>query len=97
MVWAYMVKGIIGKIEIVIVEKIDANSLIKAGLSKFDESFYDSQNGILISTDKAKIHFKQARLLQLDGEVIGKFDQLNIEIMKGAVKLITHNENLYLH
>lgn len=86
-----------GKFEIVIVEKIDANSLLKSGLSKFDESFYDSQNGILISTDKAKINFNQARLLQLDGEVIGKFDQLNIEIMKGAVKLITHNENLYLH
>ena len=86
-----------GKFEIVIVEKIDANSLIKAGLSKFDDSFHDSQNGVIISTDKAKIHFDQARLLQLDGEVIGKFEQLNIEIMKGAVKLITHNENLYLH
>lgn len=86
-----------GKFEIVIVEKIDANSLIKAGLSKFDESFYDSQNGILISTDKAKIRLKPARLLQLDGEVMGEFDQLNIEIKKGAVKLITHNENLYLH
>ena len=86
-----------GKFEIVIVEKIDANSLMRAGLSKFDDSFHDSQNGVIISTDKAKIHFDKARLLQLDGEVIGKFEQLNIEIMKGAVKLITHNGNLYLH
>ena len=86
-----------GKFEIVIVKNIDVSSLLKAGLSKFDESFYDSQNGIVISTQKAEISFNQARLLQLDGEVIGKFDKLNIEILKGAVKLITHNENLYLN
>jgi len=50
----------------------------------------------VISTQKAEISFKQARLLQLDGEVIGEFDKLNIEILKGAVRLITHNENLYM-
>jgi len=85
-----------GKFELVLVKKIDRTSLLKSGLSKFDERFYDSQNGIVISTQKAEISFKQARLLQLDGEVIGEFDKLNIEILKGAVRLITHNENLYI-
>ena len=85
-----------GKFELVVVKKIDSNSLLKAGLSKFDESFYDSQNGIVISTQKAEISFKQKRLLQLDGEVIGKFDKLMIEVLKGAVKLITHNNNIYV-
>jgi diacylglycerol kinase family enzyme len=85
-----------GKFELVLVKKIDRNSLLKSGLSKFDERFYDSQNGIVISTQKAEISFKQARLLQLDGEVIGEFDNLKIEILIGAVRLITHNENLYI-
>ena len=85
-----------GKFEIVVIKSINLNSLIKAGLSKFDENFYDSQNGIVISTDKAKIDFDQPRLLQLDGEIIGEFSKLNIEILKGAVKFITTNKNVYL-
>ena len=85
-----------GKFEIVVVQNIDAQSLIKAGLSKFDEKFHDSQNGIVISTDEAEINFDQSRLLQLDGEVIGKFSKLNIKILKGAVKLITNHNNKYL-
>lgn len=85
-----------GKFEIVVIKKMDSNSLIKAGLSKFDESFYDSQNGFSISTTEAKINFEEPRLLQLDGEVIGKFSELNIKIKPGAVKFITHNNNLFL-
>ena len=86
-----------GKFELVIVKEINTSTLIKAGLSKFNEEFHDSQNGLVISTQKAEISFNNARLLQLDGEVIGKFDKLNVEILKGAVKLITHNENLYVN
>lgn len=86
-----------GKFEIVIVRQLDANTLIKAGLSKFDESFHDSQNGMVISTNKAAIHFEQPRLLQLDGEIIGKFKQVTVEVMPGAVKLITNKENIYLN
>lgn len=85
-----------GKFEIVIVENISANSLLKAGLSKFDDSFYDSQNGIVISTTEAEISFKEPRLLQLDGEVIGDFSKLKIKILPNAVKFITHNDNKFL-
>lgn len=85
-----------GKFEIVIVKNLDANLLLKAGLSKFDDRFHDSQNGKLISTDQAILRFDKKRLLQLDGETIGEFDELKVEIMKGAVKLITHNDNAYV-
>jgi len=85
-----------GKFEIVIVENISANSLLKAGLSKFDDNFYDSQNGMVISTTEAEINFEKPRLLQLDGEVIGKFSTLKIKILHGAVKFITHNNNKFL-
>ena len=86
-----------GKFEIVIVENISANSLLKAGLSKFDDSFYDSQNGMVISTTEAEINFEQPRLLQLDGEVIGKFSELKVKILPEAVKFITHNNNEFLN
>ena len=86
-----------GRFEIVILKQIDASTLLKAGLSKFNDSFHDSQNGMMISTDKASIHFDQPRLLQLDGEIIGEFQQLTVSVMPGAVKLITNKENIYLH
>ena len=85
-----------GKFEIVVVKNINLNSLIKSGLSKFDERFLDSQNGMLISTNEAEILFDQPRLLQLDGEVIGEFERLKVNMIKGAVKLITHHGNTYL-
>jgi len=84
-----------GKFEIVLVKKLDTNTLVKAGLSRFDEKFHDAQNGIIISTEQAEISFDEPRLLQLDGEVIGKFEKLKAHILKGAVRLITHKDNVY--
>ena len=64
------------KFEIVILKDTNLGSLIKSGMTKFDEKFYDYQNTIVLSTDKAEITFDKPRLLQLDGEVIGKFPKL---------------------
>ncbi len=86
-----------GRFELVIVKEINAASLIKAGLSKFNERFHDSQSGKVISTGHAEVDFDRPRLLQLDGEVIGKFNHLKINILPGAVRLITHNDNYYLN
>lgn len=85
-----------GKFEIVVVTQINLNSLIKAGLSKFDENFHDNQSGTLISTKEAEILFDQPRLLQLDGEIIGEFERIKINTLEGAVRLITHHDNPYL-
>lgn len=85
-----------GKFEIVIIKNIDLNMLIRAGLAKIDEGFHDSQNSTVISTDSAEIIFGKPRLLQLDGEVIGKFEKLDIKILKHAIRLITHSGNKYL-
>ncbi len=53
------------------------------------------QYDTVIQTDKAEIIFEEPRLLQLDGEVIQKYDRLSIELLKGAVKFITTKDNLY--
>ena len=86
-----------GLFEIVIVKNMDLNVLLKAGFSAFNENFTDSQNASIISTQHAEIIFNKPRLLQLDGEVIGWFEHLKIDIIKGAVKLITHAANKYIH
>ncbi|MGI9530308.1 diacylglycerol/lipid kinase family protein [Lutimonas sp.] len=84
-----------GLFEIVLIEKVDTSSLLAAGLAVLHEEFHDSQTSSVIQTDKAVITFEEPRLLQLDGEVIQKYDRLDIELLKGAVKFITTTENLY--
>lgn len=85
-----------GQFEIVLIEKVDPASLIAAGLAALDEKFHQSQTSTVIQTDKAEIIFDKPRLLQLDGEVIQKYDKLQIELLKSAVNLITNKGNLNL-
>ncbi len=85
-----------GKFELVLVTRIDTTTLIKSSLSRFDEGLFDSESGRIISTEKAEIEFDKPRLLQLDGEVIGKFKKIHIEIIKGAIRLITHRDCPYV-
>lgn len=85
-----------GKFEIVLLEKVDLNSLVKAGLSRFNEEYMDNQSSRTITTDYAEIKFEEPRLLQLDGEVVGLFKEIKVEIIKGAVGLLTTKNNTYL-
>lgn len=86
-----------GKFEIVLVEEINLNSLLKAGLSSFDEKYYDNQSSRALMTSKAELIFDRPRLLQLDGEVIDKFKSITVELLPGAVKLITTRTNKYIN
>ncbi|MFP3472248.1 hypothetical protein R0J90_19540, partial [Micrococcus sp. SIMBA_144] len=72
-----------GKFEIILVKDLNTQFLINAGLSKFNDVFYMKENITAICTEKAVLKFKKPRLLQLDGEVIGKFKEINVEIIKG--------------
>ncbi len=85
-----------GKFEIVLVTRIDGASLIKAGLARFDEKFLDHESGKVIVTRQAVLEFDQPRLLQLDGEVIGKYRQIKVGIIRHAIKFITQGDNKYL-
>lgn len=85
-----------GRFELVLVNKVNANSLLKSGLSIFDETFFDESSADIIVSDYAEVEFESPRLLQLDGEVIGNFKELKIEMLQGAVKFITHHGNKYI-
>lgn len=85
-----------GKMELVIVEEVDYMKLIRAGLSVLHEHFLDNHISQVISTTSAQISFDKPRLLQLDGEVIGTFEQLSVRVKPQAVPLVTHGGNPYL-
>lgn len=85
-----------GVFELVTVSNINTRSLIKSGLSKFDERHIDTESSSNIQTKKAKIFFEEPMLLQLDGEIIGKFTELDVKIIPAAVKLITNKSNQHL-
>ncbi|MHA7130653.1 diacylglycerol/lipid kinase family protein [Algoriphagus namhaensis] len=85
-----------GVFELVLITEINSKSLVKAGLSTFDENFFDHQARRVLSGKSAELIFDSPRLLQLDGEVIGKFDHLKIKMLAGAIKLITNGDNIYL-
>ena len=85
-----------GVFELVIVEKVRAEAILKAGLSRLIESLADNFDNEVISTREARISFGSDRLLQLDGEVVGRFEHLDIKILPAALPLLTHTGNPYL-
>lgn len=82
-----------GKFEIVLLEKLDLPLLIRAGLASLNDKYLDSQKSKVITATKARIEFDRPRLLQLDGEVIQEYDTIDVEILKGAARLITTSRN----
>lgn len=84
-----------GKFELVVIENLDAKMLISAGLSKFDEAFAQGENMQLIQSKEATVTFEKPQLLQLDGEVIGKQEKIDIKMLAGAVRFISTGDNPY--
>ena len=85
-----------GKFEIVLLETLNLASLIQAGLASLNDKYLDNQISKVITTTWARIEFDEPRLLQLDGEVIEPFEVIDVEILKGAAKLITTSRNKQL-
>lgn len=86
-----------GKFEIVLLEKIDLPSLIRAGLASLNDKYLGSQQSKVITTSKARIEFDRPRLLQLDGEVIEPLQTIDVELLTGAVSLLTTRKNEYVN
>ena len=80
-----------GKFEIVLLKEKGAATLIDAALTKFNESFYKGTHSQTLSGHHARLYFDKPRVLQLDGEIIGKFEELEVEVLKGAVRIICSN------
>jgi len=85
-----------GKFELVLIKELNAKLLIQAGLSALNEVFQNGENLAVFLTNFAKVRFDVARTLQLDGEFIGEFPELQIKILPRAVKLTITARNPYL-
>lgn len=76
-----------GHFEFVVVKAMEFSDLLKAALSKFDED-YKIESLETIQAKMATVKFKEPRLLQIDGEVIGKFTELRIEVLSKVLRFI---------
>lgn len=84
-----------GEFELVILDKIDSIGLLQAGLSAFDEKYFNKDNRKVIKCKEATIRFPEKNLLQLDGEIIGELDEIRLKILKGAIQFISHKADTF--
>ena len=82
-----------GKFEIVLLREKNINTFIDAALTKFNESFFKPEHTRTFSGIHARLYFDEPRLLQLDGEIIGAFAELEVEMLKGAIRIISSNKS----
>ncbi len=77
-----------GKFEICNVPKIAMDEVIKAGLTILNVFLDQNMFSDVISCTSAEITINQKTHFQIDGEYMGEFDSLKIEIVPAAVKLL---------
>ncbi len=87
-----------GKFEIVVVKQSDLSGIINLGLTSISEKALDNLEDYydIFQLDKAKIKFDEAKMLQLDGELIGKFSEIEVDIISSAANFITTRNNQFL-
>jgi diacylglycerol kinase family enzyme len=85
-----------GKFEVVVLNNINSKTLLKAGLSKFNEEMSKKNNVTTISCKEAIVKLDKKHMLQLDGELIGKVSEFSGKIMGSAVQLVTTRKNPFV-
>jgi diacylglycerol kinase family enzyme len=87
-----------GFFEIVVIKQHDLSGLINFGLTAVTEKTFDALEGYykIYHGTSAQIKFTEPKLLQLDGEVIGKNKMIDIIIIPGAVQYISSNDNIFV-
>jgi diacylglycerol kinase (ATP) len=77
-----------GKFEISNVEKIDTESVIKAGLTALNVFIDKNMFSDVISCTRADVTIDRKTHFQIDGEYMGEIDHLVIEIVPSAIDLL---------
>jgi diacylglycerol kinase family enzyme len=83
-----------GFFEIVITKQNDLQGIINLGLTAFTELAFESLEGYfeVYQGKEAIIHLPEPKMLQLDGELVGKMDTIHVEIIHKAVNYISTND-----
>lgn len=87
-----------GKFEIVVIKQNDLSGLINLGLTAITEKALEALEGYsdIYQVEKVNIKLKESKLLQLDGEVIGKSKEIKAEIVPAGVKYISTQDNEFM-
>lgn len=88
-----------GFFEIVITRQNDLQGIINLGLTAFTEFALEALEGYfeVYQGREAMIHLPEPKMLQLDGELVGKTDTIHVEILHKAVNYISTNDNELSH
>jgi diacylglycerol kinase (ATP) len=81
-----------GKFEICNVQTIDLESAIKAGLTAMNIFVDKNMFSDVISCTQAFIRVSPQAHLQVDGEYIGEVDELKVNIISSAIKVLVNHE-----
>lgn len=85
-----------GKFELVILNEINVLTLLKASLADFSYFFEKSQNKEVLQLESAEIFLNESVECQIDGELIGKQDHLQLEVLKHQIRLMVTDDCPYL-
>ena len=87
-----------GKFEVVVIKQNDISGIINLGLTAITEKALEALKGYsdIYQTNHAIIKPLQPKVLQLDGEVIGKSDEIEAEIVPSGVKYISTQDSEFI-
>jgi YegS/Rv2252/BmrU family lipid kinase len=88
-----------GKFEIVVIKQNDLSGIINLGLTAITEKALEALKGYsdIYQVNKATIRLNEPKVLQLDGEVIGKSDLIETEIVPSGVRYISTNDSSFIN
>jgi diacylglycerol kinase (ATP) len=87
-----------GKFEIVVIKQNDLSGIINLGLTVITEKASEALEGYseIYQVTKATIELKEPKVLQLDGEIIGKTKTIEAEVIPAAVRYISTNDSIFI-
>ncbi|MEH0155718.1 diacylglycerol kinase family protein [Limibacter armeniacum] len=85
-----------GRFEICIVKDKSFESIISAGLTKLSPFFVNEDSVEVISCKRATVKMENSQTLQVDGEVLGKYTDIEAEAVRNAVSIIVPQKRISL-
>jgi len=87
-----------GKFEVVVIKQNDISGIINLGLTAITDKALEALKGYsdVYQTNHAIIKPHQPKVLQLDGEVIGKSEHIEAEIVPSGVKYISTQDSEFV-
>lgn len=78
-----------GMFEVILIRSFPFFQLPKLAYQLFKGTIHESVYSDIISCDSACITFKREKLLQIDGELAGRFQTIDVSIVKKGLRIVT--------